>query len=120
MAASVQKIDATNKILGRLAVEIALTLQGKTTPDFDPARLSGNKVMVYNIDRVRVTGKKMLQKQYRHHSGYPGGLKEESLERVMTRDSRVALRHAVEGMLPKNRLRPRMMKNLTLYKGSAT
>ncbi len=112
-----QTVDASGKILGRLAGEIAMTLQGKTTPDFDPARLSKNKVTVYNTDRIRVTGKKSLQKLYRHHSGYPGGLKEESLERMLLRDSRVAVRHAVTGMLPKNRLRPRMLKNLLLYKG---
>lgn len=114
-----QNIDASDKILGRLAGEIAMTLQGKTTPDFDPAQLSNNKVIVYNTDHIRVTGKKPLQKLYRHHSGYPGGLKEESLERMMARDSRVALRHAVAGMLPKNRLRPRMLKNLALHKGPA-
>ncbi len=112
-------IDATNKILGRLAVEIAMALQGKTTPDFDPARLSGNKITVFSTDHIRVTGKKPLQKLYRRHSGFPGGLREESLERMMARDSRAALRHAVLGMLPKNRLRPRMMKNLTLHKGAA-
>ncbi|MFY9462901.1 MAG: 50S ribosomal protein L13 [Candidatus Sungiibacteriota bacterium] len=113
-----QNIDASGKILGRLAGEIAMTLQGKTTPDFDPAQLSKNKVIVYNTDRISVTGSKPLQKLYRHHSGYPGGLKEESLERMLLRDSRVAVRHAVAGMLPKNRLRPRMLKNLMLYKGS--
>ncbi len=111
-----QNIDASGKILGRLAGEIAMTLQGKTTADFDPARLSNNKIIVYNTDHIRVTGKKPLQKLYRHHSGYPGGLKEESLERMMARDSRVALRHAVAGMLPKNRLRARMLKNLALHK----
>lgn len=112
-----QNIDASGKILGRLAGEIVMTLQGKTAPDFDPAQLSKNKVAVYNTDHIRVTGKKPLQKLYRHHSGYPGGLKEETLERMLARDSRVVLRHAVAGMLPKNRLRPRMLKNLTLYKG---
>ena len=112
-----QTVDASGKILGRLAGEIAMVLQGKTSPDFDPARLSGNKITVYNTDHIRVTGKKLLQKLYRHHSGYPGGLKEESLERMLARDSRVAVRHAILGMLPKNRLRPRMLKNLLLFKG---
>lgn len=111
-----QTIDASGKILGRLAGEIAMILQGKKTPDFDPAQLSKNKVAVYNTDHIRVTGKKPLQKLYRHHSGYPGGLKEESLERMLLRDSRVAVRHAIAGMLPKNRLRPRMLKNLILHK----
>ncbi len=93
-----------------------MILQGKTVPHFDPAQLSKNRVTVYNTDRVRVTGKKPLQKLYRHHSGYPGGLKEESLGRMMARDSRAAVRHAVAGMLPKNRLRARMLKHLMLYK----
>lgn len=112
-----RRFDATNKILGRLAVEIATILRGKDTPHFDPAKLSAPKISVYNTDQLRFTGKKMAQKQYRHHTGFPGGLKEETLERLMERDSRLALRHAVMGMLPKNRLRPRMMKNLMLYKG---
>ena len=110
-------IDASNKILGRLAVEIAKILQGKDKPEFDPSRLMAPRVSVYNTDRIRVTGRKILQKQYRHHTGFPGGLKEETLERVMLRDSRVALRHAIAGMLPKNRLRPRMLKNLMLHRG---
>mgnify|MGYP001570736654 CR=1 FL=1 len=113
-----RKLDAANKILGRFAVEIAILLQGKDTPHFDPAKLSAPKISVYNTDQLRFTGRKMDQKQYRHHTGFPGGLKEETLERLMRRDSRIALRHAVAGMLPKNRLRPRMMKNLMLYKGS--
>ena len=110
------KIDATNQVLGRLAGNLALMLRGKDTPHFDPARYSMRRVIVYNTDGLRVTGRKMLHKVYRRHSGYPGGLKEESLSRLMSRDSRLALRRAVGGMLPKNRLRPRMLKNLILYK----
>lgn len=106
------KIDATNEVLGRLATRVAILLRGKDKPNFDPARLSGNKVIVYNTDQIHTTGKKMAQKKYRHHSGYPGGLKEETLQRLFTRDSREVLRRAVLGMLPKNRLRSRMIKNL--------
>lgn len=109
-------IDAADKIIGRLATESANILQGKNDPRFDPARLSGNRVIIFNTDRMRATGKKMQQKIYRHHTGYPGGLKEETLERLQKRDSRRVLSHAVLGMLPKNRLRPRMMKNLILFK----
>lgn len=112
-------IDAKNKILGRLATEIAMTLRGKNAPSFVPNRLSGNRVLVYNTDAIRVTGKKMEGKIYRRYSGYPGGQKEETLARVMARDSRLALRRAVLGMLPKNRLRARMIKNLMLYKGES-
>lgn len=110
------KIDAAEKIVGRLATEIADILQGKNSPHFDPAKHADNHVIVFNTDRMRVTGRKPEQKIYRHHSGYPGGLKEETLERLQRRDSRRVLHHAVNGMLPKNRLRPRMMKNLTLLK----
>lgn len=109
-------LDAIDKVIGRLATEIANYLQGKNDPQFDPARESGNRVTVYNTDRVRITGRKREQKLYRHHTGYPGGLKEETLSRLMRRDSRLAMRHAVSGMLPKNRLRARMLKNLTLMK----
>ncbi|OGZ97322.1 MAG: 50S ribosomal protein L13 [Candidatus Sungbacteria bacterium RIFCSPLOWO2_02_FULL_54_10] len=109
-------IDAAEKIVGRLATEVADMLQGKRDPRFDPARESGNRVTVYNTDRMLTTGRKMEQKLYRHHTGYPGGLKEETLERLYRRDSRLVLRHAVNGMLPKNRLRARMLKNLTLLK----
>ena len=111
------KVDATNKILGRLASEIAVILRGKNSPKFDPAKLSGNKVMVYNTDRLTFTGKKLSQKLYRRHSGYIGNLKEEKLRDVATRDSRIVLRRAVMGMLPKNRLRDRIIKNLVLFKG---
>ncbi len=110
-------IDATNKILGRLASEIAILLRGKNRPDFDPAKFSGERVTIVNTDRVRVTGRKETQKLYRRHSGFHGGLKEESLGRVRARDSRLLVSRAVAGMLPKNRLRPRFMKNLTLIRG---
>ena len=111
------KIDAANKILGRLASEVAILLRAKNEPRFDPAKLSGNKVAVYQTDAIKITGKKMKQKLYRRHSGYPGRLKEESLARLMARDSREALRRAVLGMLPKNKLRQRMIRNLILHKG---
>lgn len=111
------KIDATNKILGRLASEIALILRGKNSPAFDPSRVSGNTAVVFNTDKVRVTGKKMTQKLYRRHSGYLGNLKEERMRDLTARDSRLVLRHAVMGMLPKNRLRPRIIKGLVMFKG---
>ena len=111
------KFDATNKILGRLASEIAVLLRGKNSPNFDPSRLPKNKVTVYNIDKIRVSGKKMTQKLYYRHSGYIGRLKKEKLRDFMARDSRLPLRHAVMGMLPKNRLRKRIIKNLVLFKG---
>lgn len=110
------KLDATNKILGRLATEVAVLLRGKNDPKFDPAKLSGNKVMVQNTDQIKFTGRKSSQKLYRHHSGYHGGLKEEKLESLMKRDSRLVLKNAVLGMLPKNRQRAKIIKNLILTK----
>lgn len=111
------KIDATDKVLGRLATGVALLLRGKNSPSFDPSRASGNKVVVYNTDKIRVTGRKMTQKLYRRHSGFHGGLKEEVLRDRMKRDSRLVIKSAVSGMLPKTRLRATLMKNLILVKG---
>lgn len=111
------KIDASNKILGRLATEVALLLRGKNDPSFDPAKMSKNKVVVYNTDKIGVTGKKMAQKLYRRHSGYIGNLREEKLRDLMARNSGLSLRRAVMGMLPKNRSRKRVIKNLILVKG---
>lgn len=111
------KIDATNKILGRLATEVAILLRGKNSPRFNPAEFPSHRVSVYNTDKIRVTGRKMLQKLYRRHSEYIGGLKEEKLKERLARDSRMVLRDAVLGMLPKNRLRRIFIKNLLLFKG---
>lgn len=110
------KFDATNKILGRLASEIAGLVLGKDSPNFNPAKLSHSKIVVYNTDKIKVTGKKTLQKLYRRHSGYLGNLKEESLRNILARDSRLALRHAIMGMLPKNKLRSIIIKNIILEK----
>lgn len=111
-------LDAANKVLGRIASEAAIFLRGKNRPDFDPSRFSGDRVTIVNTDRVRVTGRKEKEKIYRRHSGFHGGLKEESLERVRRRDSRLLVSRAVAGMLPKNRLRARFMKNLILIRGA--
>ena len=110
------KIDAENKVLGRLASEVAVLLRGKNDPKFDPTKLSGNKVVVYNIDKIAVTGRKMNQKMSRRHSGYIGRFKEEALELVMKKDSRRVVREAIMGMLPKNRSRAKIIRNLTLVK----
>lgn len=113
------KINAEGKILGRLATEVAVILRGKNKPDFLPNKISGNRVTVYNTDKIRATGKKMEQKLYRRHSGYIGvGFKEEKMKDLMERDSRRVLRHAVMGMLPKNRSRAKIIKNLILHKGN--
>ena len=113
----VYKIDATNKVLGRLASKIAILLQGKHKPNFVPYLNTGDKVIVTNTDKMKITGKKLKRKVYYRHSGYPGGLKKITLEELMKKDSREVLKKAVWGMLPKNKLRKQRIKNLKLYKG---
>ena len=109
-------IDATNQILGRLASKVALLLRGKDSPAFDPTRLGANKVTVSNAAKLRFSGRKLNQKFYRRHSGFHGGLKQLKLKEMITKDPRLSLRLAVEGMLPKNRSRSKVMKNLEILK----
>ncbi|MCG2809087.1 MAG: 50S ribosomal protein L13 [Candidatus Portnoybacteria bacterium] len=110
-------IDAKNQILGRMAVEVANLLRGKGKADFVPYLDMGDNVVVINTDQIRVTGNKLKQKIYYRHTGYPGGIKEEVLENLLKRDSRKVIKTAVYGMLPKNKLRDKFIKKLTLYKG---
>ena len=113
-------IDATDKILGRLAVEIANLLRGKNKPSFVPYLDKGDEVVVVNTDKIKVTGRKMKQKIYYRHSGYPGGITATRLEEAMEKDSCQVVRKAVYGMLPKNKLRDKIIKKLKLYKGEKT
>jgi large subunit ribosomal protein L13 len=108
--------DADNKVLGRMAQEIAVLLQGKHRVDYVPNVVLPVFVLVTNTDKVAVTGKKEQAKMYRHYSGHPGGLKERTLAEQRRRDSRVIVEHAVYGMLPKNNLRDERMKHLKLFK----
>lgn len=110
-------LDAKGKVLGRLATEIAVLLRGKNTPNFLPRITPENIVKVANTDLIKFTGKKLKQKFYRHHSGYPGGLKSAKLEDLFAKDSRLVLKQAVYGMFPKNRTRDKTIKNLKLFKG---
>lgn len=112
--------DATEENIGRLAVRIANTLRGKNDPSFAPNKAPNVTVVVENTDSLEIPLKKGEQKMYYRHSNYPGGIKEESLEDLMERDSREVVRRAVYGMLPKNKLRDRMITNLKLYKGKAS
>jgi large subunit ribosomal protein L13 len=110
-------VDAEGKTLGRLATEIARVLRGKHKPNYSPAVDVGDYVIVVNAEKVQVTGRKLDQKIYYRHSGYPGGLKEISLrEQLVKRPTRV-IEHAVRGMLPKNALGRRMFKKLKVYAG---
>ena len=114
------ELNAENKISGRLATEVATLLRGKNNPAYNPSRLSDNKVVVFNTDKLKFSGKKTTQKLYRQHSGFHGGLKEKRLDEVMKQDSRRVLKMAVMGMLPKNKLRSKLIKNLIIFKGSKT
>ena len=111
-------IDANGQVLGRLATRIARMLIGKDKPTYTPFLDCGDHVVVINAERVKLTGNKMDQKMYRHHSGWPGGLKEVSIRALMQRRPEEVIREAVLGMLPKNKLRARRAKKLRVYAGS--
>jgi large subunit ribosomal protein L13 len=110
-------IDAEGRTLGRLATEIAKILRGKNKPQYTPHVDVGDFVVVINAERVVVTGKKAEQKVYRRHSGYPGGMKETSYERMMERKPTAILRKAVYGMMPKTRLARQQFRKLKIYAG---
>ena len=112
-------IDASGKVLGRLATQIAGLLMGKHKPIFCRHLDIGDFVVVINAEQVRVTGNKAKQKLYYRHSGYPGGLKSVSLERVMQTHPTRVIEHAVKGMLPHTRLEAKMMKRLRIFAGEA-
>lgn len=105
-------IDASAKPLGRLASEIARILRGKDDPNFVPYKESNTVVLVKNTKKVFLTGRKMEQKSYFSHSGYPGGEKHTPIKKILLRDPREVLKRAVLGMLPQNRLKSRIIKRL--------
>ncbi|MDP3963244.1 MAG: 50S ribosomal protein L13 [bacterium] len=109
-------INAKGKPLGRLASRIAYILQGKHLPGYRPERREGPNVVVYNIDAVKLSGKKASEGVHRRHSGFPGGLKTISNKRLIERDPRLLVRMAVRGMLARNRLRARLLKKMTLIR----
>ena len=111
------QIDAGGKILGRLAVEVANILRGKNKASFKPNAIVGDNVVVFNTGQIKVTGKKMEQKTYIHHTLYPGGIKEKKLKTLFAEDPNEVLRRAVYNMLPKNKLRDVMILNLKMYPG---
>ncbi|MEE2876204.1 MAG: 50S ribosomal protein L13 [Candidatus Neomarinimicrobiota bacterium] len=110
--------DAENKTLGRLASGVAQILRGKHKPTYTPHMDMGDFVVVINAEKVRVSGKKEMQKTYFSHSGYPGGAKEVDLHTVRKRQPERIVEKAVKGMLPHNRLGRKMLGNLKVYKGS--
>lgn len=109
-----ETVDATGKILGRLATQIASKLLGKDQPTFDPTVAIVRPITVINARQVVLTGRKAEQKVYRRHTGYPGGLRERSFKEQQAIDPTEIVRHAVRGMLPKNRLLTPRMKQLTV------
>ncbi len=108
-------VDVKNKVLGRVATDIALKLMGKAKPNFVRNLDCGDNVVVINAAHVAVTGKKEKQKLYGKYSGYPGGLKEKELWQVRKEKPTIIIRHAVFGMLPKNKLRDRLITRLYIY-----
>jgi large subunit ribosomal protein L13 len=110
-------VDADGQILGRLATEIADTLRGKNKPAYTPHVDTGDFVIVVNAEKVRVTGKKLEQKIYYRHSGYPGGLRERTLAEQLARRPEEVIRKAVKGMLPKNKLAAAQLRKLKVYAG---
>jgi large subunit ribosomal protein L13 len=111
-------VDAADHTLGRLSSEIAKILKGKNKPIYSPHVDAGDFVIVVNADKIKVTGKKLDQKLYTRHSGYPGGLKQETLRTVLNKKPEHVITHAVRGMLPKNNLGEQMIKKLKVYKGA--
>ncbi len=110
-------VDASGKTLGRLATEIARILRGKHKPQYTPHVDVGDFVIVINAEKIAVTGRKLDQKRYYRHSGYPGGLRSITLRRLLEKHPERVIRLAVKGMLPKNRLGRRMLKKLKVYAG---
>ena len=119
---NVQKIwhlvDAEDKVLGRLAVKIASILSGKNKAQYSPNADLGDFVVVVNAEKVKVTGNKFSQKNYYHHTGYPGGLKTKSFEKMQEDSPEKIIEKAVKGMLPKNKLANQIIKKLKVYSGS--
>ena len=111
-------VDAGNKILGRVASDIAVLLTGKEKVSYTPHINVGDKVVVINAEKVAVTGNKQKNKVYHRVTGYPGGVRSETLEKLLSRKPAEVIRKAVYGMLPKNKLRKDRMGNLYVYKGS--
>ena len=105
-------IDAADRSIGRLATEISILLRGKNKPEFANHTEIGDFVLVENIDKVKITGNKLIQKKYYSHSGFPKGLKETFMSKVLKESPEKVLRKAVYGMLPKNKLRTEQIKRL--------
>lgn len=111
-------VDGEGKTLGRMATVIARKLSGKDKPEYARHVDTGDFVIVLNADKIRLTGRKSEQKKYYRHSGYPGGIKETSFTVMLEDKPEYVIKHAVKGMLPKNRLGTRQLKKLKVYTGT--
>ena len=110
-------VDADGKILGRLASEVASLLRGKHKPIFTPHVDTGDHVVVVNAEKIRLTGRKLVQKVYYHYTGYPGGLRSTTAGKLLSEKPERIIQKAVRGMLPKNKLGHAMLKKLKVYRG---
>ena len=110
-------LDAEGQTLGHLASEAASILRGKKKPTYTPYIDCGDYVIVINAEKIEVTGKKAKEKIYKHHTGYPGGLREITFEKLQAKDPEEIIRHAVKGMMPKGPLGRQMYKKLKVYAG---
>jgi large subunit ribosomal protein L13 len=108
-------IDANGQVLGRVATKAATILSGKHRPHYAPFLVTGDHVVIVNADKVKLTGQKLEQKVYRWHTRYPGGLREAKITKVLATKPERVIREAVLGMLPKNKLRKRMVQRLKVY-----
>lgn len=111
-------VDASGMVIGKVATAVSTKLQGKNKRGFVPNLDMGDIVVVVNAGKAAFTGKKQIQKMYKSYSGYPGGLREVSLERLLANRPDEVIRHAISGMLPKNKLRDRRLSRLHIYKDS--
>ena len=112
-------VDATNKTLGRLSTAIANRLRGKHKPEYTPHVDTGDYIVVVNAEKVRVTGNKTTDKIYHHHTGYPGGIKSITFDKLIDKAPEQVIEKAVKRMMPKNKLSRSMLSKLKIYAGSA-
>ena len=111
-------IDASGKILGRIASQAAILLRGKNRASYQPYKMPEEKVIITNAEKIRLSGTKASYMKYKHYTGYPGGLREIPFQKLFDRDPRIVIRRTILGMLPRNRQRSRIIKNLTIYNGN--
>jgi len=111
-------LDAENQVVGRFASQVAMIIRGKTKPNFTPHVDGGDNVIIINADKVRFTGKKWTEKEYVRYTGYPGGQRTTTPQRMMEKNPVLVLEHAIHRMLPKTKLGEKLKRNLFIYAGS--